>query len=610
MKKLIIHQLTNRYIFLIAWVALFTAACKKDKVGNTIPLLNVENQSSSSIRLFNFSGYPSNITINNIPLTIYSNINNGQGTQLGLSLFPTGVWTAGDDGSPFFIPNSLLDKDGKAHIIINGGLSGSALIDTTIVNSVAHPQDFYLTLGSAASVKGSFDIINRNNLPPTNPQNFRIRIINLGLATDAFGLNGPVSLTYADGSPVDPALNNIALGATSAYVDIPYGTYQFKLFIANGGSIVANRELPELPTAVHIDPCALTTKQPQEGLTPRVRTFKPGGVYSLVITPAAVHYLTCGDQQNAYTVANEYRVITELDPGTNSTYARMQAVNAISGKQVTFKVDGAVLGGQLPYVGSATTAAAQQSPYQIYVQGSHHIQAVDGSGAVLAEGDLKLYPYDNYTIWAYNTPAGKPALLFEPNDMSGSIYNNIYQPGGTSQPVIPDDGTNGIPRRGQYFYALESRFLNLSPDLPYLTFTNDHQLFLPATNITTSDTTRYFSSYVNLAPGIMPLNNADIIYSLQPPTVTSSPVSYETVPQYIRAYQSSPGGLPEIPGTLLTDVDPVDVLQAFIANQNLYSTTKYKVAETGIYTVALVGKTANGASAGEKAKIVVIKHSK
>lgn len=607
MKRTSIHQPAYYSVFLLVLVALFTGSCKKEKISNNMPLQNVGNQSASSIRMFNFTGYPANITVNNIALTSYTSGGTSAGTAIGLSLFPTGAWTAGDDGSPFFMPNSLLDKDGKAHITMLGGLGGLPIVDTILVNNVAHPQDYYLLLN------GKIKTINRNNVPPVNPQNFKIRIINLGDANDPFGLSGPVSLTYADGSLVDPALNNIALGATSGYVEIPYGSYQFKMFRTNGAGVIANRQLAELPNMVHIDPCAVNTIQPQEGISPRVRTFKPGGVYSLVITQNEMDYLTCGDFQKAATYANAYRIVTESDPGTNSTYARMQAVNAIPGKQVTIKVDGTVLGGQLPYIGSLPVAPAQQSPYKIYVQGTHHIQATDQSGTVLAEGDLKLFPYDNYTIWAYNKTDGKPAVLFEPNDMSGSVYNSLYVPGGQGSSAVPDDGTNGIPRRGQFFYALESRFLNLTPDMPYITFTNDHQLFLPAVGAN-GDTIRYFSAYVNLAPGKMPLNNTSIIYNFQPPAHLFNqmlvPSEYGHYPAAIRAYQSSPFPVPQIPGVLLPDIVPVDVLQTFIANPNLYTTTKYKFAETGIYTVALVGKTAGGAQPSEKAKIVVIKHSK
>lgn len=605
MKRIQIHQSVYQHFLLLMLIALLAISCKKDKLNGALPQVVVSNQSASSIRVFNFTGYNANITVNNIALTSYSSGNISSGTALGLSLFPTGVWTPGDDGSPFIMPNSLLNKDGKARITMSGGVSGVPFVDTTITNNPTQPQDYYLLLN------GQFKVINRNNLPPVNPSNFKIRIINLGSATDKFELNSPVSVTYADGSPVASALNNVALGAASDYVELPYGTYQFKLFASNGTGIKANRQLAELPTVIRIDPCAPNTVQPQEGLSPRVRTFKPGGVYSLVITPNQMRYLTC-DLQNGFLTANSYRVITEFDPGVNNTYARMQAVNAIPGKQVTVKVDGAVLGNQLPYIGSVTTVQAQQAPYQIFVQGTHHIQAVDQTGAMLAEGNLTLSPYDNYTIWAYNKPDGSPAVLFEPNDMSGTIYKSSYQPGGTSGSVIPDDGTNGVARRSQYNYALESRFLNLSPDLPYATFTNDHQLFLPVYGQLQTDTLRYFNAYVNLAPGVLPLARSSIIYSLQP--ASSSAVQpyaeFSSLPQNIRVFQSKAGLQPEIPGALLADVAGVNVLQTFVANPGLYSTSKYKFAETGIYSIALVGKTFTAGQPSEKARIVVIKHNK
>lgn len=598
-------KLNGRWVYysgiLPVLLVLLMIGCKKDKLSNEIPQTDVGNKSASAIRMYNFSGYPAELTVNNIPLTSYATGNNGgQGTAFGLSLFPTGVWTATDDGSPFNLPNSLLDKDGKARFRINGNVGAVALADTVIVNNVAQPKDYFVLLN------GKFISMDRNALPPSNPENFKIRILNLGSAQDEYQLNGPVSLTYADGSAVHSKLNNVVAGTATDYIELPYGTYQFKLFATSGGAIKTNRQLAELPNIVRLDPCALKGNLlPQEGISPKVRTFKPGGVYTLVITTNRMEYIGC-DTFPATTFANSYRVITDINPGPNSTYARMQAVNAIPGKQVTIKVDGSPLGSQLPYIGLAAAGPAQQSPYQIFVQGNHHIQATDQNGTVLAEGDLKLYPYDNYTIWAFIKPDGSPAVLFEANDMSGTIYNPVYQPGTPGGPVLPDDGTNGIPRRLKFDYALQSRFLNLSPDLPYATFTNDHQLFLPELN-------RYLSAYVNLAPGIMPENNSSIIYSLQPPAGNSKQTiisEFNYLPKYIRLYQSKPGNLPEIPGALLADVAPVDVLQTFVANQNLYSTPAFKFAETGVYTVAVVGKTGNSAVPGEKARLVVIKHNK
>jgi len=619
MTRTLIHRSAFCSMFLLLLIALLAGSCKKENLYGTVPLLNVADKSASAIRLYNFCGL-TDVTVNSIPLTAYASANSGtsnsSGTALGLSIFPTGIWTNGDNGSPFVVPNSLLDKDGKAHFITltqsgignASGYAGQALIiDTTIINNATHPQDYYLM------PNGHFKVVNRDNVPPTTPQNFKIRVINLGSKVygDPAGLNinGPVSLTYADGSQVSPTLNNVAQGATSGYVELPYRAYQFKLFIANG-AIDVTRQLAEIPgTAYHIP--GNIGPLPQQGLTPRVLTFKPGGVYSIIVSENTQNLAF---DINAFIFGipiNSYRVITELDPGVNSTYAAMQAVNAIPGKQITINVDGQPLGGPLSYAGSVASNIAQQAPYQIYVQGTHHIQAQDQSGNVLAEKDITLFPYDHYTIWAYDQPDGKPALIFEANDMTGTLYASQ-----TTQIPIPNDGTSGTLFIDQYLYALQSRFLNLCPDLSYATFTNDNQLFLPATTGGGGfgDTIRYLSAYVNLAPGAMPAHNSSIIYSLPfaSPSVFGAPPGspdLRNVPKLIRVYQSKPGDKPEVPGVLVTTVTPINVLQAFIANPGLYTDSLFQTAETGIYTVALVGAI-NSSQTPDKARLIVIKHNR
>lgn len=592
-------------------LAAFAGGCKKDKLSNTIPRQDVGVTSSSSIRFFNF-GADANVTINSVPLTNYT-AGNGtpSGTAIGLALFPTGIWPTNENASPFSVPNSLIDKDGNAHIVITPqsfvSTSPFKLIDTTIYNDILHPKDYYLLSD------GTLKTVIRDVLPSSNPQNFKIRLINRGNNIDPLGLGlvGPVTLTYADGSPVSPQLSNLAQGSASPYIEIPYGAYQFKVFIG-GTAIDVTKQLAEYPIPPYWDPC--TGLAVQEGVTPKLRTFKPGGVYSIVVTPNGQKLFDdCQHQYASKAFANSYRIITELNPGVNNTYAQMQAVNAIPGKQLNFTVDGKQLGAQTPYIGSINSSAAYRPDYQVFVQGKRHIAATDQSGNLVAEGDLTLYPYDNYTIWAFIKPDGKAGLLFESNDMTGSIYTSSYHPPGSGGAVIPDDGTNGSARVTHFNYALEARFLNLCPNLPYATFTNDHQLFLPATTFS-QDTIRYFSAYVNLAPGIQPVRNADMLYSLYPLSPANSSNTVEiteknVTPKLLRVYSSKPGSNPVIPGTVVPEIEPVDVLQKFIANQSLYTYPQFRVPETGTYTVALVGKLGISVSAGEKARIVIIKHN-
>jgi len=606
---------------LLIALTILLGGCVKPKLDNTIPLLGVGNSSASAIRLYNYYGSV-NVTVNNIPLTAYgAGTGNGSpgGTPLGLSLFPTGLWQSKDDASPFVLPNSLLDKAGNAHFVLTlGSRNGSAggvpvVFDTTIANDVQQPKDYYLL------PDGHLKVMQRDNIPSSDARNFKIRIINEGEAYDPLnlGLTGPVTLTYADGSPVSQTLSNVAPGVSTSYIELPYGAYQFKLFIA-GAPIDVTRQLAEIPVLPLYDGCK-TGPFPQEGLSPRVRTFKPGGVYSIVITYNYQDFFTdCTPHYDRGTFLNSYRIITELDPGVNYVFARVQAVNALPGQPVTIKMDGKPVAGQtsIPYVGSFPAGAAIQPPYDIAVQGNHHVTAEDASGNVLASEDLFLYPYDNYTIWTWPKPDGKAGILFEANDMTGTLYSSTFHPDGVSGGVIPDDGTDGTARRTRYIYALESRFLNLSPDLSYATFTNDGQLLLPATSNTFGDTARPLTGYVNLAPGMMPDRNSSILYSLVPqsPSEANTPAAGNSessaLPRLIRVNQSSPAPLPEIPGTVLPDVAPIDVLQGFIANQAMYTTSTLRQAETGVYTVALVGKTAAGAQGTDKAKLVVIKHNK
>src|ERR1700761_4949268 len=100
-------------ICLVLGLFILAVSCRKVKVDDGNPLTGnqVTPAQSSSIRLFNFFNAPLEVTANNIPLTVISTSSNATQNQVGQSLFPTGVWTAGDDGSPVSMPVALLDKN-------------------------------------------------------------------------------------------------------------------------------------------------------------------------------------------------------------------------------------------------------------------------------------------------------------------------------------------------------------------------------------------------------------------------------------------------------------------------------------------------------------------
>ncbi|RPD42129.1 hypothetical protein [Chitinophaga barathri] len=585
-------------ILLLALVSM--SACLKEKKDNLIEPLDVLQKSNSSIRMFNLTGGPVDVMINNIPLTSFNN--SGGATPLGLSIFPSGKWNSAENGSPFTIMNGLLDKNGKAHLVLTAGTILNE--DTVLQNDITQPRDYYLL------PDGSMKILARQNIPPSRPENFRIRIINMGDENDALGLGAPLSLTWADGSAVSPELQNIASNTSSEYVEIPYGSYQFKLFTGTGAGVNVIKQLAELPLNALFDGCNPDAVIPQTGLLPRVRTFKPGGVYSIVVSSGAITFWDCYRFSRLGKMVNSYRIVTELDPGVNHSYARMHALNAMPGKQVRVRVDGAFLSeSPMPYLGSLPYNETVNADYKIFVQGEHTVQAVDEKGTVLAEQSLRLYPYDNYTIWVNERPDGKPGLLFSANDMTSTLYASNYNNG-----QFPDDGTSGTPRRVNFPYAWQSRFLNLSPDLPYATFTNDQSLFQTAPVY--ADSLRYSSAYVNIASGVLPERNASILYTIPAKnefTYFGAEPIYEMdiTPSFIRVFRSRPGNPGEIPGEWLKQVAPLDAKKAFIANPQLYvSGGMTPRVETGIYSIALVGRTYNSSGGDDKAKLVVIKHNK
>jgi hypothetical protein len=550
-------------------IFLLAAACKK-KIDFEYDNRPVKQPvANSGTRLINLVG-AKQLQINGLKLTSFLAPDNegyyGPGQIRLTSYFPDN----GMLGLTYNIPSEFVNAQ---NIIPNVRLSSLSTRDFVpaerpfnLTNNVHTPFDYYYTLfaPNTGALQDSMFAIPRSVSPSSNPENFKIRIINLGSTPDNFH-TGPVSLSYANGSIISGA-ENVLPGKYSDYIEMPFGTYQFKVLDASG------KELPSKGnTAGGINVINPTTGTLMSTIGTAgfggfsdtwlsyapIKTYQPGGIYTIVVGATSGYSIpTGGPGETVGIVVNNFQVVADIAEPVNTTYARMQAINTLPGKQVKWLVDGHEIG---------STAFAGQTNYSRFIIGTHTVKATDEQGVTLAEMRQPLYAGDNITLWLYAGKDAKPAISFSSNNLSGKFYS------GTT-------GNDGSSASFQDVYPYWMRFMNFCSDLEEVTFTsNNGQLFGT-------------EGSQHLKLGVAAANNTYVIQSIN--SATS-----------VLAYASKPNVLP---GDWLSTISPLKSTD-FIANTNLYKTAYKPNSEPGIYTVALVGSTAAGAT--EKARMIIIKHN-
>ncbi|MFD2555509.1 DUF4397 domain-containing protein [Sphingobacterium tabacisoli] len=566
----------NKTIFSMALVLLCFTSCKKEKLEMKVDNRTVtEQRANSNVRIINLSGF-NQVVANGDSLTNFV-VQNPRGSDWykypGTSYFPkdgrlSKIWT---------IPQDIFDVSEKADLHFAGRYyTGNGLnmdLDLQVSNSYDQPTDYYLMPTPYMNGQPEVVRVPRGVTTPSKPDSFKIRIVNLSgaIKNPAYGptgaqesLTGAMSLAYADGTLVDAKTNNISVSAkASEYVEVPYGTYQFKVLMQDG------RQVPAKGNELHeyglLDPPTSTIPESYSRVTnlpySPIYTYQPGGVYTILIAPQQFDYISNEIGETVWMYQNSFQVITDMNPPVNQTYYRIQGGNAFDSQKISFKVNGQEL--------AQGIAFGKASDYRNLIHGNATIEAIGESGEVLARAEQLFRPNQNYTLWLYPELQGKAKLLVLNNDLSG-----------TQALPVEDDGTYGHTEK--HFFGF-NRYLNLSLGNPYITFTaNNGQA------ITTAKT--------NIQPGL-PV--------LEQPYVGSMMLSN---PYEIMSYRSQPN---VVPGIWAKDI-PVLPSADFIANPDLYlkAGRKLPAHEAGIYTVALIGRSGDGVPAVEKARMIIVKHNK
>ena len=578
-----------RQAFLLFTLAfLLFNSCKKDKLDVTYDNRQITDaRKPSAARIINLSGF-NQVIVNGDSLTGFI-VRDPESPDFykypGTPYFPED----GQLGKVWNMPLDLFEAGEKADVKITA-LNYQGLFDDDITFTAANdgdnPTDYYLLPSPEHQMDGQPEMVSvsRGVSAPSRPDHFKVRIINLTGTIKNPGFNasgmqesleGLVSLVYADGMPVSDETSHISMEErVSEYVELPYGTYQFRVLTADGRQFPAAVSGSDPYDYRYIDPptstMAINLMETTNQIFAPVQAFMPGGIYTIVVTAQPFNYFINEMDESVGTLQNAFMVINDNSIPANLTYCRIQGVNALQPQAVTFRANGKPLPG--------TPAFGQPGDYGALVHGNYTLEAIDASGQVLAEAEHMLRPGQNYTVWLYPSAEGDPRLLVVANDLSGSWYKG-QSLGYTG--TAEDDATFN---RFEFRFPFLKRYLNLSPGNPFVTFTlNNGQAESGGTE---------GAPDVNLQPG-QPIAQYPYIRG------SREGQSYE-----VMAYRSAPD---KIPGTWAEDV-PILTGSDFIARKALYENIgrPMPVHEPGIYTVALIGPS----TTGTETKMIIVKHNK
>lgn len=507
--------------------------------------------------------------------------------------------------TPWFVPKELFD--GKQFVDLRLTDENGSSIHFNMPAPSNVPLDYY-TLRTEGEGQPWAVAIPRDEDPPSKPDHFKIRIVNLAKLLPQLQVPSPfgalenlyskITLAYADGTPVSPQTTNIDLGQrVSEYVEIPYGTYQFRILTEDGRQISAmvhgvNSERVPLrtlnPATSQIDFALNFAPTHSPATYSPLQTYNPGGVYTLVVAPQRFLYYLSASTVNRFGIGvqNQFKIIVDQLPKPNHEFAKIQAVNAAPRTNVSFRINGRNIGNLLKFSDFTDS-------HVFKITDSIVCEVIDLKGNILINERVPIRPNQNISLWFWKNGEG----LFEVVPVYNDLNPDRYEPFGSDF---------GMYNRFEMTSYTGIRFLNLCPDVENLNFTmqNGEQIF----------------DLLSPDPGgtsnILKKSQKpeDIYYFLKPGTPkTTWPYLFwqETtslvMPFQILAFQTSSS---LTPGTWLDKVEGLSH-QVFVANPQLYHRVGREVPafQDGVYTVALVGRNVDGAHEDEKARIIAIKHT-
>lgn len=579
------QQIVKRpfFIFLILIIT-FSTSCKKEKIESREDnRVQQENIQSSKIRLINLTLFDQLIADGDSLTNFLSGNLDGYSNRKRTEYFP-------EDGllsKVWQIPQNLLNGQQPVQLQMQGLNPGYTMDPTTIqIQEEGNQAIDYYFWTSKKFVETGYPQpevlkIPRDESGPRTQGYFKIRILNLAAqltdnGTNAEDLLDAYTLTFADGQSIDSKSSNVTQGMSSDYIELPYGTYQFRVLTQDGRQLPYGENSNTAEGGGVTDPATSSLSQGvgtgQVIAYAPIKNYMPGSAYTIVVSPKALAYPIDGGNVTYY--QNAFDIIEDVAAPVNNNLAQVQAVNVLSNEQqIRVKINQTI---------TKEVSYGNASAYEILIKGNYTLEVLDLNNQVLASSQLALEANDNVTAWVSTDQNGKIQVSLAYNNLSGTWY-------------IPDGKENATFNRIQQSFPMNLRFFNFCPDVPYLTFTQENGNDPRQGGIITTSYAIEASAYQNLTPNTIVQKSPYI------------PMGSGVRPLFwLYAFDSKPN---VVPGNWIPEVKPISS-QDFIANKKLYAVRgQLPTHERGYFSVALVGKkkTTNPES---KPKIIIVKHNK
>ncbi|GEM_PF-265861 len=506
----------------------------------------------------------------------------------------------GSLGQIWNIPEDLFQNNKAVKFDL---FTDSTKIASFTSNNPSDKLDYYM-IPSVGTGQPLVVPIQRNETPPSRPDYFKIRILNLSkqipklpskaVLGEMEDLFQPYTLTYANGDAVHPTTTTVTVDQQATdYIELPYGTYQFKIMTADGrqlsavasGDINIDEILPLNP--INSNYINFRFRDIYDNLNEKasyityapMKTYQPGGIYTIVVSALPFKYKRVSDNDYATYYQNQYKIIEDIPAPMNSTFGKVQGVNGTVRDQISFRFNNKM--------SNSAFRSGEGSPYEIFNAHSEVLIEALSDGKVLANTKINMEPGQNISCWLYEDEKGGFEVIPVYNDLGNYFYNQM----------VEDYGKNN--RFNQTFF-LSTRFLNLTSDIPYANFTVGEGGDMRDLSMLASKY-NYWEKHLDEA-----------MYYLKPGKAYTYNPNVRWFSTGLNAFDwrifyTETAGIK--PGTYVPSIAPL-LSTKTVTNPELYTRVKRRVppVEPGFFTLALIGKK-NATAANEKARMILIKHN-